>query len=153
MIQLAMANSKLTEINTSTRKMWLCCGSLYWWVQKVSISSKRKCNYTEIFFKSHLYCLGVLCPGLVPPVQNLLEWVQGRATKMIRGLEHLSFEERLRELSLFSVHTTSQKLAVSQHLPCWYWDITQTGTRESFEICEQWDYLSFAEGESRIRRC
>ena len=46
------------------------------------------------------YCIQACGPQYRQDTE-LLERVQGRATKMMRGLAHLSCEERLRELGWF----------------------------------------------------
>ena len=75
---------------------------------------------------------------------EILEEVQRRATKMMRGLEHPSYEERLRELGLFILEKRrflEDLIAAFQYLKEAYkqlfmWSDRDRTSRNSFKLKE-----------------
>ena len=57
----------------------------------------------SVLIRPHLKYCKQACDRQQKKDMELLKWVQRRATKIIRGLEHPSYGNRLRELGLFSL--------------------------------------------------
>ena len=82
------------------------CASAAW---KAWTASTEECQQGEGGDCPPLFCLcetpaGISCPGLQWKDAELLEQVQRWAMKMIKGLEHLCYKDRLMELGLSSLN-------------------------------------------------
>ena len=73
-------------------------------------------NYRPASLTSIPVCCVQLWAAQYKRAMDILERVQQRATKMMKGLEHLSFEERLRELALFTLEAQGDLINVYKYL-------------------------------------
>ena len=81
---------------------YLC--TLVLWNKPIAFPHKHHCNnYLFFCYFTLLSVLGCNTKGQYRKDVEFLEGVQRRATKMLRGLEHLSYEEGWRKLGFLSL--------------------------------------------------
>jgi len=103
-------------------------------VNKFEISTMYYFLYSALRRSQLKYCVQVHDPQHRKDM-DLLEWVQRRATKMITGMEHLSYEERLRELWFFSLEMRRLQGDVIAAFQCIKGAYKQDGERLFTKAC------------------